>query len=51
MTTDVRTLLHDSADAPSRPLDIDGAMRSAHATVGVAVVASVRSWRWSCSRW
>lgn len=29
MTTDVRTLLHDAADAPSRPPDLDRARRSA----------------------
>ena len=38
MTTDVRTLLHDAADAPSRAPDIDGALRSA-ARIGVAVSA------------
>jgi hypothetical protein len=31
MTTDVRTLLHESADRPSRPPDLEGAMRSGRA--------------------
>ncbi len=47
MTTDVRTLLHDAAEAPSRAPDADAARHRG----AVAAAASARSWQWWCSRW